>query len=164
MSSVKTDFLSQSINQFAQTDVRGRVDLMGMGNNVISAVINSEVSGKVYSGDAVEIIATSKGLPEVKPLTSTGYTFGFVRYNAKRAELAAGDRVELAIDGAVMVMAAASAIKAGEKVAYDYSTGLIAKAGNSDLVVGVALEAIAADSTGRVLIKALDRVTVSQES
>ena len=163
MSSVKTDFLSQEINQFAQTDVRGRVDLMGMGNNVISAVINSEVSGKVYSGDAVEILATSKGLPEVKPLSSTGNVFGFVRYNAKKTELAAGDRVELAIDGAVMVMAAASAIKAGDPVAYDYSTGLVAKA-SGDAIIGIALDAIAADSTGRVIIKAFDRQTASQES
>lgn len=161
MSSVKTDFLSQEINQFAQTDVRGRVDLMGMGNNVISAVINSEVSGKVYSGDAVEILATSKGLPEVKPLSSTGNVFGFVRYNAKRTELAAGDRVELAIDGAVMVMAASAAINAGAEVAYDYSTGLIATAASGDNVIGIAIDAIAADSTGRVMIKAFDRKAIS---
>lgn len=161
MSSVKTDFLSQEINQFAQTDVRGRVDLMGMGNNVISAVINSEVATDVYSGDAVEILATSKGLPEVKPLTSTGNVFGFVRYNAKRVKLGAGDRVELAIDGAVMVMAASAAIDAGEEIAYDYSTGLIAPAGSGDVVVGIAIDAIAADSTGRVYIKAFDRKAIS---
>lgn len=161
MSSVKTDFLSQEINQFAQTDVRGRVDLMGMGNNVISAVINSEVAADVYSGDAVEILATSKGLPEVKPLTSSGNVFGFVRYNAKRVKLGAGDRVELAIDGAVMVMAASEAIDAGKEIAYDYSTGLIAPAGSGDVVVGIAIDAIAADSTGRVIIKAFDRKAIS---
>ena len=161
MSSVKTDFLSQEINQFAQTDVRGRVDLMGMGNNVISAIINSEVSADVYSGDAVEILATSKGLPEVKPLTSSGKVFGFVRYNAKKVKLGAGDRVELAIDGAVMVMAASEAIDAGEEIAYDYSTGLIAPAGSGNVVVGIAIDAIAADSTGRVIIKAFDRKAIS---
>lgn len=161
MSSVKTDFLSQEINQFAQTDVRGRVDLMGMGNNVISAVINSEVSADVYSGDAVEILATSKGLPEIKPLTSSGKVFGFVRYNAKKVKLGAGDRVELAIDGAVMVMAASEAIDAGEEIAYDYSTGLIAPAGSGNVVVGIAIDAIAADSTGRVIIKAFDRKAIS---
>lgn len=164
MSSVKTDFLSQEINQFAQADVRGRVDLMGMGNNVISAVINSEVSGNVYSGDAVEILATSKGLPEVKPLTSTGDVFGFVRYNSKKVAYVAGDRVELAIDGAVMVMAAASAVKAGDMIAYDYSTGLISKATTGDVIVGMAIDAIAADTTGRVIIKAFDRKTSSEES
>lgn len=161
MSSVKTDFLSQEINQFAQTDVRGRVDLMGMGNNVISAVINSGVSADVYSGDAVEILATSKGLPEVKPLTSSGKVFGFVRYNAKKVKLGAGDRVELAIDGAVMVMAASEAIDAGEEIAYDYSTGLIAPASSGNVVVGIAIDAIAADSTGRVIIKAFDRKAIS---
>jgi hypothetical protein len=161
MSSVKTDFLSQEINQFAQADVRGRVDLMGMGNNVISAVINSEVSGNVYSGDAVEILATSKGLPEVKPLTSTGDVFGFVRYNAKKVAYVAGDRVELAIDNAVMVMAASAAIDAGEEIAYDYETGLIAPAGSGDTVVGIAIDAIAADATGRVMIKAFDRKSIS---
>lgn len=161
MSSVKTDFLSQELNQFAQTDVRGRVDLKGMGNNVISAVINSEVAEDVYSGDAVEILATSKGLPEVKPLTSSGNVFGFVRYNAKRVKLGAGDRVELAIDGAVMVMAASATINAGAEVAYDYATGLIETATSGDKVIGIAIDAIAADSTGRVMIKAFDRKAIS---
>ncbi|MDY3907213.1 MAG: DUF2190 family protein [Candidatus Enterosoma sp.] len=161
MSSVKTDFLSQEINQFDQTDVRGRVDLMGMGNNVISAVINSEVEADVYSGDAVEILATSKGLPEVKPLTNLGKVFGFVRYNAKKVKLGAGDRVELAIDGTVMVMAASEAINAGEEIAYNYSTGLIAPASSGNVVVGIAIDAIAADSTGRVIIKAFDRKAIS---
>lgn len=157
----KVELLTQSINQFSQGDIRGRVDLMGMGNNVISAVISKDVVGDVFSGDAVEIVATSKGLPEVKPLTNGGDTFGFVRYNAKNSKYVAGDKIEMAMDGAVMVMGASEAIDAGDLVSYDYNTGLIAVAAGGAKVIGVALEAIDAEKMGRIIIKALDRKTVA---
>lgn len=148
--------MAQNLNQFQQTAERGQIALLCANSPVISAVVASTEAGTLKAGDAVKLVATSKGIPQVVKVGNSDTAFtGLVVFNpVKNDNIVAGDRVEIAITGAFMYMVASAAIEAGASVDYAYATGKVATA-NSGLLCGVAIDAAAADGDLiRVAVKA----------
>ena len=147
------------LNAFGQSTAKGKLEQTPTAN-IFSARVTAGSSVTLKPGMAVEIDAsdTTKMLA-VKPLTSTGTVFGFIplvhKNNAIGLTATTTDVIEVAADNAVMVMEASEAIAKGSLIKYDYSTLKVGEADTAaDAVVGIALEAAAADGDLlKVLIK-----------
>ena len=148
--------MAQNLNQFQQTAERGQIALLTANSPVISAVVASTETGTLKAGDAVKLVSTSAGIPQVVKCGVSDTTItGFVVFNpVKNDGIVKGDRIEIAITGAFIYQVASDAIQSGAAVDYAYNTGKIATA-NSGLACGVALDAAAADGDLiRVAVKA----------
>ena len=147
------------LNAFGQSTAKGKME-QTPNANVFNARVTAGSSVTLKPAMAVEIDSsdTSKMLA-VKPLTSTGQVFGFIPLNHKNNAIGltstTTDFIEVAADNCVMVMEASEAIAKGSWIKYDYSTLKVGEADTeADAVVGIALEAAAADGDLlKVLIK-----------
>jgi len=140
--------MAQQLNQFTQTAERGQVAYKNGNSNVMSAMVDSGVSGTLRAGDAVRLVGTSKGLPKVAPLEAndTAAAVMFIVNNYVRSEgIKAGDRIEVMYTGGFMRMRADGAIAAGARVAYDTGTGNVSQYEGTGRVIGVSIEAASAE-------------------
>lgn len=110
--------MTQNINQFAQSAERGQVALLNADSFTLDAVIDQSETGALAAGDAVKIVSTSTKIPHVvKATAETDDIFGYIAYNPVRnAGLVAGDRITVAITGAIIYLLAGGAISAGNKL------------------------------------------------
>jgi len=157
----------QNINQFKQGRAVGDLDLNFFGGeNVISCRYNPEdtSTNKLIAGETVKLAdlgsSDSAGLPIITKRTAdTDTIFGTVVRSLKDSSFAPGDRLEIAVNGAVMNLRASAAINRGTKV-----SGVVATPGNiaavgTNAYLGYTLDkASAANDIVRVMIQA-DAVT-----
>ena len=102
----------------------------------------------IAAGEFVLIQSTTA--PNVtKVVKGTGATdkyFGVVLTNPLKADFAVGDKIEVAIMGAIVLCTASAVIAAGASLQYDYSAKKVATQTASNTIVGIALENAAADA------------------
>lgn len=157
MASVK-DFYKQEMNAFEPNRMRGEISPMGAVEGVITAIVDKSEAGEILPGDGVSLVATSEnGLPKVIKATDGTKVFGFATYNIKKFPFVKGDTLSIAIDGAIMYMAADVEIEAGAEVQYEPTTGYVKTTAGTKGVVGVAMDKIAANAMGRVVINTLNK-------
>lgn len=151
--------MTQSQNQFAQTAEKGTVDLDGLPTNVLSCQVSFSELSDIVDGQAIKIEDSAGGVPKVLALDAlTDNIDGYVVKTQKQSTYVAGDRLQVAIDGTVMVMEANGAIaRRGEvEVAGLGTTAKVAPALGTNTKGGIALDKASADGDLiRVYIRSL---------
>lgn len=132
-------------NQFRQSVVKGFVDL-GFSNNVVSCRVKSNEATALKAGQAVKIVDSVGGTPEVTAVAAdTDKVFGVVNYNIKNASFAAGSMVEISIPGNCVYMEASAAIARGASVMVVVTDEKVATGTEGKAVLGMAYDKAAAD-------------------
>ena len=146
--------MALNINQFAQTPVKGQLDLSVGVKQVLSCQVDTSSAGLV-DGQAVKLVDVKGGIPNVVECAADDdNAFGFVVYDIKDKAFAAGSKVEIAFArGSVMYMQASAAIVPYAKVAIVISGQKVVTATTGQMIVGYAIDkASAADDLIRVMI------------
>lgn len=134
-------------NQFAQTDLQGRVDLAG-GKHCLAVMVDDSYNGApLVPGQAVKLVDQISSLPHITASTSDADQIdGFVCLNPRKNESSSGDVVEMITgkDG-YMTMTASAAIPVNSPVMIVFATKKIAVATTGKRVVGRALDKALAD-------------------
>lgn len=152
MAIVKTNFYTQDLNQFAPHRLRGEYLDWGLNAEVIEVEIDaSQGATPVYAGDALTIVATSKGKLKVKAAGAADPVFGFALFNPKHTSFKAGDILSCLRDGGVISMVTEATVAAGATVAYNATDGSIATVAKGGSPIGIALAAVAAKEGGTLI-------------
>lgn len=134
--------MSLNINQFAQTPVKGQLDLSVGVRSVISCQIDSSSAGSLVPGQAVKIVDVKGGIPNVVECAAdSDDVFGFITYGIKDKLHSAGDKAEIAFfRGSCMMMEASAAISANAPVSIVLSGQKVVTASAGKMIVGRALD------------------------
>lgn len=147
-------FNALNMNQFAQTNFTGQLDLQTNPNvNVFTARLNPSSSATVGSvagvaaGTPVKLVdlgaGDQNGVPEVDVTTVlTDYLLGVVISSTKDGIVPPGNTLQVASVGAVVWMNSAGALSRGFAVIADYATpgNVMAVTGKTGTVFGVTLD------------------------
>lgn len=142
--------MSQSPNQFKQSNQLGAIDLSMPGGQTISCQVGAAQSGNLVPGDPVKLVDTARGgRPRVvKAAADTDVIFGYVPYNQKEGETGypASANVEILQQGAIVLRATAAFIR-GIRVGIDLaSTGGVKTAASNKSIIGWAYDKATADA------------------
>lgn len=138
--------MAQNVNQFKQTVQKGSLDLT-INPTVFSVQVDAAQATALVPGQLVKLASTAGGIPKVvASAAATDGHFGVVRYNIKDATFAAGAICEVASGYSVIVMEAGAAITRGANVMYAANQKVVTAATTGNIIVGVALDAAAADT------------------
>lgn len=135
--------MTLAINQFAQSVVKGFVDLKLSSSTIACQVYTSE-SPALVPGQCVKRV--DSGGPGTLPVVTavgadTDDIFGVVNYSQKNASFAAGSALEVSVfTGNYVYMEASAAISAQARVEYVVSGAKVALATSGKRVLGVALD------------------------
>jgi len=144
--------MSLSMNQFNLIPIKGQLD-QNINPNVFSCRVGQSQATSLVPGQAVTYANTTSKIPEVLAATATDPIFGFVPYSIKKNTFAAGEAIDVVIDGGVMYMEADAAIAQGAEVEIIASGQTVTTALGTNTKVGIAFDKAAADDIFRVLIK-----------
>lgn len=141
------------LNQFKLTNQIGEV--MNPAVNVIAIRLSSTYSGTAKAGDVVKFNATEDGdLPVVNAAVSGDAGQGVILFNAKKATYAALDVTEIALDGSIVTMAAATALPRRQLVSWNSVSGYVQATATNQNYIGITIdEAAATGDIVRVLIR-----------
>lgn len=149
MAIVKTDFYTQSLNQFRPERLRGELLDWGLNAWVLDVVIDASETGTLYAGDLVKVCPTSTGKLKVVAGESTDRAVGYIIFNAKKESFKAGDHCSILLRGGVIECITEEALEAGDIVAYKDADGSVtATIGAGVQRMGMAMEATSATSGG----------------
>ncbi len=110
-------FLSQTMNQFAQTPILGLVDLVPS-PNVVAAMLSPSSTAVFQVGTALKLIVGDSALPLVEACSgpTDGPVFGVIPYNNRKNLYVAGDIVNVALDETYVFLKCSAAVARGDKV------------------------------------------------
>ena len=149
MAIVKTNFYTQSLNQFRPERLRGELLDWGLNAWVLDVVIDASETGTLYAGDIVKVCPTSTGKLKVVAGASTDRAVGYIIFNAKKESFKAGDHCSILLRGGVIECITEEALDAGEIVAYKDADGSVtATIGAGVQRMGMAMEATSAVEGG----------------
>lgn len=149
MAITKTDFYSQSLNQFRPERLRGELLDWGLNAWVLDVQIDASEAGTLYAGDLVKVCPTSTGKLKVVAGESTDRAVGYIIFNAKHETFKAGDNISILLRGGVMECVTEEAIDAGAIVAYKDADGSVtATIGAGVQRMGIAMAATSAVEGG----------------
>lgn len=137
--------LSQNVFNMNNSMIAGAVI---SGTEVITAEFYSATSTDTLTpGEAVIMVGATRG---ANPRCSvgagaTGLYFGVVTSKPISESNSVGAKVELALQGCIVMMTASAAITGGAKLQYDYSTKKVATQTASNTVIGMAMASATAD-------------------
>lgn len=144
-----------SQNQFAQSPLVGLVDMKVGPTNVIACQVDQSVSGAIFAGQGVKIVANTKGgLPKVAPITAKGDpVIGFAIFNIKDLQYVAGQNLEVALFGSVVWLYATGAVTQFAEVCLDSTyVGGVQATGNTATFIGWAFDGAASAGLIRVML------------
>lgn len=146
--------MTLAINQFAQTQIQGAMDL-DTNPCVITGQVDAAQATPLVAGQAVKGTTTAGGLPKFVALASNAdKAFGFVVRNLKDANFPALSNFELAFNDSVMYMTANAAITRFSNVEVVTSNNSVITNAGVNPAIGIALDtATASGQLVRVLIK-----------
>lgn len=152
--------MNQLSNQFAQSVVKGMPDLR-LSPNVISCEVHSSQSVALVPGQAVKLYDVAGGAPKVVAVTGdTDLVFGYISYNQKQATFAAGEALEISLDGGVLYLEASAAVARQAFIMPVVTGSKVATATSGKPISGVALDKADADGDLiRVFIKSFGMET-----
>lgn len=133
----------QSQNQFLMSAILGQTDLR-LNENTISVQVDASQAVPMIAGQAVKIVDSLGGIPKVVACAANSDScMGFINYDIKSQQFAAGDRAEISMAGNVMYLVSTGAIARGTQVQIDVTSigGVAAKTGSSGAnIVGWAVD------------------------
>lgn len=136
--------MTQQINQFIQSEVKGSLDLT-INPTIFSVQVDAAQATDLVPGQLVKLATTAGGIMKVVASSAaTDAHFGVVRYNIKDASFPAGAVCEIAGEGSVVYMEAGAAITRGADVMYAASVQVVTAATTGNVIVGKALDAATA--------------------
>lgn len=148
----KTNFYTQDLNQFAPHRLRGEYLDWGLNAEVIEVMVDaSQGATPIFPGDAVTIVATSKGKLKVKAAGADDTIFGFALFNPKFSSWKPGEIFSCLRDGGVISMVTEAAVSAGATVAYAVADGSVATVAKGGSPIGIAMAAVAATEGGTLI-------------
>ena len=149
MAIVKTNFYTQSLNQFMPERLRGELLDWGLNAWVLDVVIDASETGTLYAGDIVKVCPTSTGKLKVVAGASTDRAVGYIIFNAKKESFKAGDHCSILLRGGVIECITEEALDAGDIVAYKDADGSVtATIGSGVQRMGMAMSATTATEGG----------------
>ena len=149
MAIVKTNFYTQSLNQFMPERLRGELLDWGLNAWVLDVVIDASEEGTLYAGDIVKICPTSTGKVKVVAGESTDRAVGYIIFNAQNEAFKAGDHCSILLRGGVIECITEEALDAGDIVAYKDADGSVtATIGAGVQRMGMAMSATSATEGG----------------
>jgi len=133
--------MSQSPNQFAQTQQKGAMDLQ-MNSNVVSCQIDVSSAGGLVPGQAVKMVDSANGVPKVvECAAASDDVFGFLIYDIRRQTFPALAYVEVAaLRDNVVYLEASAAIARNASVMIVIAGSKVALATTGNRVVGRAYD------------------------
>lgn len=141
-------------NQFAQSPYVGVVDLRIGPTNVIACQVDVSVTGVLYPGQGVKIVAnTAGGIPKVAPVAANNDAcIGFAAFNIKDLQYVAGQNLEVAMWGTVIWCYATGSVTQFARVCLDVTyVGGVQATGNTATIMGWAVDG----SSGAGLIRVM---------
>lgn len=147
--------MAQNINQFAQTQVLGQLDLEFNGS-VVSMQVSANQATALVAGQPIMVENSAGGAPKVLALASnTDTTNGFVVRNLKDPNFPTYARLEVAMEGSVMYLNSGAAInRFGPVEAVQGTPGNVIAWAGVNPVVGFAFDqATGANQLVRIFIK-----------
>lgn len=147
--------MALNINQFAQSVVKGVMDLSVGTKSVLACQVDSSSAGNLIPAQAVKLVNVASGIPNIVECSAdTDDVFGFIAYNIKDQEFDAGAKVEVAMGRTgVMYMEASAAIAVNAPVMIVVSGQKVATATAGKMIIGRALDkASASGDLIRVMI------------
>lgn len=141
------------LNQFKLSNQVGEV--MNPAANVIAVRLSATFSGTAKAGDVMKLNAAEDGdLPVVNAAVSGDAGQGVILFNAKKATYAALDVTEMAMDGTIVTMAAATNLNRRQLVSWNSLTGYVQATATNQNYIGYTLdEAAVTGDIVRVLIR-----------
>lgn len=148
--------MTQSPNQFSQTEIQGQLDFL-LNNNVIAGMVDTTQATALVAGQAVKIVNGPSKIPTFVALAAnTDQTFGFVVRNLKNQSFGTLQAFEIALNDSVMYMTSDAAINRGAAVEVSYTDNTVITSAGINPVVGYALDqATASGQLIRVYINTL---------
>ena len=141
-----------NINQFAQTPVRGQLDLQIAKSGVLSGEISVNEAGSIEAGDPVKLDPAATGaVPQFLAAGPTDDAIGYLVYDVKRTTLVARDAAQVSyFGGPVMFMEAETALNPGVQVEQN-ANGKV-QVLNTGKLRGLTLDPVAIGGLFRVII------------
>jgi hypothetical protein len=148
--------MTQSPNQFNQTPETGELDQSTPGQ-VLNSQVSSAQATPIVAGDKVKLEDSAGGVPKVlKTTADLDKTFGIATLSRKDINYEADDRIEVAIDHAIIWQVAGAAIARGAQLEVVASTQKVITNAGTNPILGLALDKAAADGDLiRVFVQAL---------
>lgn len=144
-----------SQNQFSQAPIVGMIDMKVGPTNIIAAQVDVSVSSVILPGQAVKIVANTKGgIPKVAPISSkSDQVIGFAAFNIKDIQYVAGQNLEIAMFGTTIWCFATGAITQFAEVCVDPTyVGGVQATGSTATWVGWAVDGVASAGVLRVML------------
>lgn len=131
-------------NQFALTTTVGSLD-SGNDNTLTVQFYNADPAATIGAGEFVVLSsAAAANAPAVsvvaKGADATGAYFGVVLTNPLKSYWVPGEKMEIGVLGAIVMVEASAAIACGSKLQYNPTTAQVALKTGSNSIVGVAME------------------------
>lgn len=144
---------SININQFAQTPIKGTLDLQISARGVISGLVSDNETDPVTAGAKVKLDTANTGpIPTFVLADESEEGFGLVIFNTQHATVSAPKAIEVAyFGGPVIYLEGAGTVAPGAAVQFDADGNV--EALDSDAQVGIALDPVAAGVVSRIIIK-----------
>lgn len=139
-----------NVNQFDVLPVPGLIEF---NTRIITCQVDATQATALKNGQFVKFYASNTGTyPKVVAAGVSDQANGMVVYNVKDTTYVAGDNVDIAFFGGLIiwVQATAVAITPGTQVESD-ATGLLVQAYTSNKVRGIALDYFPASGMGRII-------------
>lgn len=141
------------INQQDILPIPGEIDIQTMSNGYFTAIVDSSQATAIKAGQPVKLLASNTGpCPRIVAAAQNDVACGIVAYITKGATFVAGDKIEIAFFGGlvIFVQATAVAITPGTQMESD-ATGLLYQAYTSNKVRGYALDYFPASGVARMI-------------
>lgn len=145
---------NQQINQFAQTPVRGQVEML-QSPLVLTVQVSANQATSLKAGDMVTLdtaIVVGPGQPLQVIAQGTAVALGTIAHSVQKDTYVAGDMLQVLVWGIVWLANTAVAI-APMAAVEDNGSGLVqAFASASQKKIGIAVDYVPATTLGRYLI------------
>jgi len=156
--------ISQNLNQFKQSAVKGEMDLQIMGSGVISGVVSENQATALKPGDKVTVdTAADIFVPSFVKAAYNASALGIVIYTSRKSPSAysadTGEALEVSLllgRVPVIYLETSAAVTAGARVEYN-SSDLVTTYGSSNKAIGYALDG--ASGAGKLI-----RVMLTQQA
>ena len=117
-------FLTQPMNNFAQTPILGLVDEIPSPDVVAAQILPTSTATTIQVGDLVKLVDGTSGaiLVDICTGPTDGPIFGVIPYNARKNKYLAGDIINVVCNLGYVYLKASAAIARGAKVSVTAST------------------------------------------
>jgi hypothetical protein len=134
--------MTLNVNQFQQSDVKGRLDNRSGANQSMSVRLDVSSAGGVIPGQCVKMLdSLAKQITVIECAANSDDSFGVVIYSQIKNLYAAGDMMEVLVGrNGIIIMEASAAMLRGAKVSAVIAGSQIKTAATGEMIIGRLLD------------------------